>query len=308
VTVRTLELRATALRRGLLVLAIALVGTGCAAPAAQESQVPSDTPAVTPSASVSATAMPTQSATPEPSATPAPSLGYEAPEGILPPGSRVVVVVDLLQLRGEPGLDRPVVGTAPLGAEYFAIFPGPMLVDGISWARLLALEGGFSAWAASGSGADRYLELVPPECPPADPDLETLTTMPEWDLLACFGNRPLTVEGTYGCPPDGGGCGGISYGSFEPGWLAGPYVTNPLWVEYPGNAVELHIPPESGITLPDKGSIVRVTGHFSDPASTSCSITSGDPLLVDATTAELYCRESFVVEAFEVIGTDPDFP
>ncbi len=251
---------------------------------------------------------PTPTASAEPTGTPAPSLGYVAPEGILPPGSRVVVVVDALQLRGEPGLDGSVLATASAGAEYFAIFPGPMEIDGISWTRLIALEGGFSAWAASGSGTDRYLELVPPDCPSADPDLATLVAMLEWDRLACFGNRSLTVEGTYGCPP-AGGCGGLSYGSFEPGWLAGPYVTNPLWVEYPtSSVVELRFAPDSGITPPDQGSVVRVTGHFSDPASASCRIATGDPIAVDAMTAELYCRERFVVDAIEVLGTDPAYP
>jgi len=267
---------------------------------------PSATPAQTSLASArpSASPTPTESSASEPTGTPAPSLDYEAPEGILPPGSRVVVVVDLLQLRDKPGIDGPVVGTAPLGAQYFAIFPGPMQVDGISWARLLALEGGYSAWAASGSGADRYLELVPPECPSADPDLATLATMLAWDRLACFGNRSLTIEGTYGCPV----CGGDHLGSYEPPWLAHPEALNQLWVEYPPiSSVEIYLPPDSGLTFPKLGSVMRVTGHFSDPVSTSCSITTGDPLLVDATAAELHCREHFVVDAMEVTGTDPNY-
>jgi hypothetical protein len=86
------ELRITDRRRRLAALATALVCIGCTAPAAQQSQVPSGTVAVTgsahPSASSSPTPVPpTPSATSEPTGTPAASFGYEAPEGMLPPGS-----------------------------------------------------------------------------------------------------------------------------------------------------------------------------------------------------------------------------
>jgi len=73
----------------------------------------------------------------------------------------------------------------------------------------------------------------------------------------------------------------------------------------------LHIAPDSGLALPEGGSIVRVTGHFIDPASTTCSMSLPDgeqSKPADPRTAELYCREQFVVDSFEVIGTDPAFP
>jgi hypothetical protein len=127
--------------------------------------------------------------------------------------------------------------------------------------------------------------------------------------LACFGDRPLTVEGTYGCA----GCGGTFVGDFEPMWLAYPLTGHLLWGDYEsrGLLVEMRVAPDSGIEPPAQGSIVRVTGHFSDPRSTTCSMTTfvgerASP--VDPRTAELYCRERFVVDTFEVLGTDPDFP
>jgi hypothetical protein len=58
------------------------------------------------------------------------------------------------------------------------------------------------------------------------------------------------------------------------------------------------------------GSIVRVTGHFSDPASTTCTISTfdgGRAVAVDPRTAELFCRDQFVLDAVEVIGTDPTY-
>ena len=133
------ELRVTARRRGLLVLATALVSIGCAAPGTQESQAPSDTPAATASASASATAAPTPSATSEPSATPAPLLAFELPDDILPPNSIVVVVVDELQLRAGPGLAAAVTGLAPAGERFtVAGWYGPvvrMASTGTGWVR-----------------------------------------------------------------------------------------------------------------------------------------------------------------------------
>ncbi len=73
----------------------------------------------------------------------------------------------------------------------------------------------------------------------------------------------------------------------------------------------MRVAPDSGLEIPADGSIVRVTGHYSDPASTTCSMATFDgelAIAVDPRTAELYCREQFVVDSFEVIGTDADFP
>ena len=76
----------------------------------------------------------------------------------------------------------------------------------------------------------------------------------------------------------------------------------------------VRISSQSSLTA-GSGSIVRVTGHFSDPASTTCVLngadwSTGEPLPAagpDPRIAELYCREQFVVDAYEIIGTDPDF-
>lgn len=238
-------------------------------------------------------------------------VAFEVPEGFLPPNSIVRVVVDRLQLREEPGLAAPVEGAALKGDEFFvAGWFGPVRLDGIDWYRLGPEQAGdVDAWAAAGSGADRYLEVVPPDCPAADPDLTTVISMgPDWHRLACFGDGPLTLEGTYGCA----GCGGTTVGDFEPMWLAYPMTGYLLHADYPGGgSLQMRVAPDSGLEIPANGSIVRVTGHYSDTASATCTMTTFDGELatpVDPRTAELYCREQFVVDSFEVIGTDPDFP
>ena len=201
-TVRIPELRVTAHRSSLAALVTALVCLGCTAPAAQESHVPSETPTATASPSASATVTPTPSATSEPSATQAPAFAFEPPDGMLPPDSIVVVVVDALQLRAEPGLAAAETGLAFAGDQFrVAGWFGPVVRDGLDWYRLgPAIGGDLDAWAASGSGAGSFLEVVPPSCPTGDPDSATLIGMAsEWDRLACFGDRSLTLEATLGC-------------------------------------------------------------------------------------------------------------
>ena len=153
----------------------------------------------------------------------APPLAFEAPDGILPPNSIIAVVADGLQLRSEPGLAAPVTGLASTGDQFQVQgWFGPVERDGLDWYRLgSSTVGDLDEWAAAGSGADQYLELVPPDCPVGDPDLATVINMgSDWDRLACFGDRSLTFEGTFGC----GVCDGTMAGDFEPFWLAHPMV------------------------------------------------------------------------------------
>jgi hypothetical protein len=303
------ERTVTRLPVGVLVAVMAMAG--CAAPAAEEGGLSaSDKP--TPSASASAN---TASAAPAPTATPTaaptvtPTLAFAAPDGFLPPNSIVEVVVDRLQLREEPGLAGPVEGFASKGDRLsVAGWFGPVKRDGLDWYRLgPAIGGDLDAWAAAGSGADRYLEVVPPDCPSGTPDLVTLINVSsDWDRLACLGDHSLSLEGTFGC----GICDGALPGEFEPFWLTSPLAGSFLWVDFEAAVGPLVVHAAPDFELPLVGSIVRATGHFSDPASTTCAILTfvgGQATEVDQRTAELYCRERFVLEAIEVIGTDPSY-
>ena len=70
----------------------------------------------------------------------------------------------------------------------------------------------------------------------------------------------------------------------------------------------INFPPD-GPPSPEVGSIVRLTGHFDDPAAADCSVAPGEPPVPrDDTVAVLYCRARFVVETHEVLGTDESFP
>jgi hypothetical protein len=304
------ELRATARRRSLSVVATALVCIGCAAPAAQESEGPSGSLGEVPTSSA---VSPTP--TSEPSATPA--LAFEAPADVLPPSSVVIVTGDGLRIRERPGLNGPVMATVDAG-EALWTSGSATEVDGIRWYLIYFAtgyrdwptypEGTQFGWVAAGVDDQRFLELLAPRCPDAEPDLLALTKLTGWERLACFGDRPLTVTGTWGCPY----CDGTTGGTYEPAWLANPQIFSRLSVRSSyDNPLGLRFPPDSGLQFPTVGgSILRVGGHFNDPVATTCVISwmgyqQAAPL---AGSAELYCREQFVVDSYEVVGTDPDFP
>jgi hypothetical protein len=248
-----------------------------------------------------------ESAPPSTVPTPEPTPGFEAPAGILPPNSRAVVIVDALQVREQPGLNAAVEDTLPEGTvvELALGWTDPVEVDGIDWYHV-DYNGALAGSVAGGVGGDRYLELLPPRCEGGDPDLAALD-LTDWERLACLGSRPLTVIGTFGCYA----CG-IPYprGGYEPRWLASPDTLS--YLDWQGGGVVLHFPPEAGLNFPPNASIMRVTGHFNDPVSSTCVIRptmDGVPIgaEVDPVIAELWCREQFVVDAYEIIGTDPDF-
>jgi hypothetical protein len=170
-------------------------------------------------------------------------------------------------------------------------------------------------WVSTGPDAD-WLRSVTPDCPDAfsadDPD--AFYDVP--GLIACFGDAPITLEGIvdYWC------CRGITLGSTEPAWLAGDY-SEPFVAKLRHSVEqasswgpELHVNPESGVTLGERGSIVRITGHFDDATARTCRTTLSAeerelyPDLQEATSpdqAVYHCRLQFVVDAADRLDFVP---
>lgn len=286
---------------------------------------PTLSPSVSAAASVAGSASAQASVAPSASA-PAPVVA--APDGLIPPGSAVRVLVDGLRMREAPSTGAALVEDLPLDSLLAVGFVhlrddwGPVLAEGFEWYPVIRLgdltdppplsDGpmmpgdGRSGWVASGDETEDYVALLEPRCPVRPVDLASVEAMLPWEHLACFGAEQVTLDGTFGC----GGCGGFYAGTFEPSWLAFPFTG--AFLSADANArvgpFDMHFAP-SGPDQPPHGSIVRVTGHFDDAAARGCTVSPGEPPTpVDARTDELYCREQFVVEILEVIGTDPDFP
>ena len=256
------------------------------------------------------------------------------PDGVLPPGGVVVVTADTLRLREQATVDSPqrrVLGRGDLlvvGPTFLYPAFGPAEADGFTWYPVAVLTvdelpapGGAplaredAGWVAVGDGQSEWLELLDPRCTDDGPTLQHLGSLTEWERLACYSDRQVTVEGVLGC----GGCGGTIGGTFSPEWLAYPAGFDFLSVEpqdYIG-PLSLRWPPD-GPERPDEpgvAPILRVTGHFDDPAAAECRHTwisdvSGEQVetRTEPAISELFCRSNFVVESFEVIGEDEDFP
>jgi hypothetical protein len=285
---------------------------------------PSVTPSDAPSTTAAAPGTPTDGLAPV----------LTPPPDVLPVGSRVEVVVDALRIRARPTTDSEVVASVARGDVLFlpdwsepGLRIGPTTAgDGLDWYAAEHIAG-ISEWPNDAQG-DRirgfvaaeadgqpFIALLDPRCP-ATVDIAALTAITAWERLACSGDRQLTIEGTYGC----GVCDALAWpGTFEPEWLAS--YLNPIFqvlspvggVQQVGfDPVALAFPPDVAEPADqDAGSIMRVTGRFNDARAADCVIEIGegsDVFTVKDTAAEWYCREQFVVEAWEVIGTDADYP
>jgi hypothetical protein len=287
-----------------------------------------------PSASVSASTAPASAA---PSASAAVSVSPDAsapppvvaaPDGLIPPGSAVRVLIDGLRMRESPSTTAAPVENLPVG-RLLAVGHsrnrgdfGPIQADGFAWypviiipdatelpplsAGPILLEAVGYGWVAAGDGTEPYIQLVEPRCPARPVNLAVVEAMLPWEQLACFGAEPMTLEGTFGC----GVCSGIFPGTFEPAWLAFPF--SGAFLSGDPNArvgpFAMRFAP-GGPAQPPHGRILRVVGHFDDPGALGCTVAPGEPPVpLDAIAAELYCREQFVVESIEETGTDPDFP
>lgn len=97
----------------------------------------------------------------------------------------------------------------------------------------------------------------------------------------CFGDKPITFSGWL---TQGGGCGGWTPGTLEPEWLASMYATyavlvTPFEAEYGGCGSAARHP--SLLSIPDRQQWVTVTGHYDDPAASTCHWLP-DPTYVNA--------------------------
>jgi len=131
----------------------------------------------------------------------------------------------------------------------------------------------------------------------SEPDLADLRELiwPTTDAVACYGDTPLTFEASWG----GGGVADCPKMP-EPAWLAcSAYSLRPVGETGKVGVPELFVAvdPASDFPQPEAGTDVRVTGHFDDPAASTCRETEtggGETPAPAAETVE-HCRRQFVV-------------
>ena len=320
--------------RKLLGATLVIALAACSGPTISSSATfaPQATPAGSPGSSpgLSPGVLPTAS---PPAASTAPSAPPVSAQ-VFPPGAAVEVAVRELNVRRNPStsskrleiLDRgTILVISPIDSH--SLGWGPVQADGYTWYPVVrpdvSTDGQLdplpkppirfgddsllAGWVASHDGSREYLAPIGPRCP-TTVDLLNVSGMLPAERLACFG-EPFVLEGTYGCPA----CGGISTMTSKPAWLANPFEFDLLSMS-PAEQLgplALRFPPD-GPSRPAIGSIIRVTVHVDDARATKCTLRehdgTGGTVEIDARSAVLYCRERLVVDALEVLGTDPSFP
>jgi hypothetical protein len=245
-------------------------------------------------------------------------------------GAAVRIAVPELNLREGPRLSAPKLDVlTPNDVLWLGISApqgGPIEADGYTWYHGIAISNDSAlpplpqmligegdapqGWVAVGKGDSAYVTRLAPRCP-SSPDFASVSFQLPAERLECFGSRPIVLEGTLGCD----GCAPLPDG-YEPVWLADPETGGLLSANVGETRGKLHLRyAPDGPTPPAAGSIVRVTGHFDDPAAQTCRM-SVSPLFgmgaasavpLDPAVAILICRQEFVVDAFQVLGMDPSF-
>ena len=315
-----------------LLVAVAVAVSACATPAT------STAPSGLPSASPVATATNAAPGSMPPSSGALPTAGPTATAAVgtipvIPPGSAVAVAVAELNVREGPTTSSKRLVTLKRG-DVLVVGPavvltgwGPVKANGYTWYPVIQPGQGprawtleplpaypidtgdgstITGWVAADDGSASYVTAVAPRCP-TTVDLANVSGMLPAERIGCF-NAPFVLEGTYGC----GGCGGAVAGVYEPDWLASPMQFGFLSVDPNEQLGPLAVSFQPG-RLPElaAASIVRMTVHVNDPLSDTCKMSEldGEKLVpIHHDTAVFYCRERVVVDSYEVIGTDPDFP
>jgi hypothetical protein len=240
----------------------------------------------------------------------------------------VQALVPQLNLRTRPWLGAKILGVVTPN-DILLVHSSPFEADGYVWYAGVVVSAigelsplpadprpavgePLSGWFAATKGNVAYVARLKPRCP-TSVDLLTVAAMLGAERLACFGERSIELEGTFGCS----GCSVELTGTYEPAWLAYP-LPDILWNDPTEGlgTIAIRFSP-AGPDRPPQGAIVRVRGHFRDDAAAECSLAIPYPweLSFDepsshdlpAIVARQLCRQEFVVDSYDVLGTDPKF-
>ena len=283
----------------------------------------------TPSASATASASPSaaesvepsgasSSASVEPSATAAASPGPA-----VQPDAVVETIVEGLTVRREPGTSQERIGFLSLGTIAY-VLAGPVEAAGLPWYRVTGMGlpygsgcattppdrpiacPGFQGWVAGASEAgDPWLApAVLDVC--AEPDLTTISETGSTWRLYCWADEPITFEAWWPEIPENAGLGGVCPESDRTsGWLHCQNINYNGLAASPDEGfvdrLRLSIDPVSGLTMPERGQWIRVTGSFDHPAAAACAELAYEG--EDSYAAVLRCRLEFVPTGVEPLGS-----
>lgn len=217
--------------------------------------------------------------------------------GITVDGLVEVLVTDLVIRTGasvDPDTSAVVDGRLTIGDRAFVV-NGPVQDSGYTWyqvAPLLRPDGSAAAFgwiAAASREGEPWVRPAEPACPGAV-NLMTVLALQPLERLACFGDQRLQLSSAR-----------ISCGIAD-----GPWTGDPAWLaSFSGcglaegdDVLAVRTPPGGRDVATYLPGPVTVRGHFDDPASATCTITSAVPEVPapPREQAVLLCRTQFVSE------------
>lgn len=220
------------------------------------------------------------------------------------------VVTDVVDLRSQPNDGAGVVAQLQTDWRLF-IIGEPTEADDLRWYRVATVADSgcldpcdLIGYVATPVAAENpALEAVAIDCPISPMSFDDLGVLAPLEALHCYGRNEIVVTGTVASPV-GGYEGPFAY---SPAWLAHP-IAIPFLATAQGAALGFRPHPDSDLEPPEGGDVVRVTGHYEDPAATSCRVTV-DPAfadeehdLPDPALVVLTCRATFAWTDYEVTG------
>jgi hypothetical protein len=232
-----------------------------------------------------------------------------------------VVTTDLVMRSAPGGGEDSFVYPGALDAPTLLfVIDGPVTASNYDWYLVYPFVLASSerheewrlGWVAAGSrDGEAWIAPAALSCPL--PDFEALEGLSFMARLACFGDSPLAVEGSFES------CGSFTPGIVTPGWLGAaacslrPVGTAPD-APYAGPRFVFHVPDDQPLAILGSapGTKIRIDGHFDDPAAQACHAgprpgpepTPGPPgdEILAAQGVVLGCRTSFVVTEAALLG------
>lgn len=246
--------------------------------------------------------------------TPSPSASEPATAAVIPNRAIAEVTTDGLNLRAAAGEGSESLVTLEPGRRLF-IIGEPSEASDLRWYRVAPfddVEGcedgcGLIGFVATpiGDDDDAWIQEVSVTCPSSPMTAEQIGILDPLEALHCYGRNEIEITGTLDLPLHGP----ISPYRYTPEWLTQGsllFLRDAWWITYRPH-------PDAGLEEPERGDVVRVTGHFEDPAATDCRVTVDPDFFggeipdefestVIPARVVLDCRTAFAWTDYEVIG------
>ena len=258
----------------------------------------------------------TPTAAPSESQAPSPSPSASEPETapIIPNRAIAEVTSDGLNLRAAAGDGADSIVMLERGRRLFIIGEPSEAAD-LRWYRVAPfddVEGceggcgliGFVATPVV-EDEDAWIQPVEVTCPSSPMTAAEIGVLDPLEALHCYGRNEIEITGTLDLPIHGP----IDPYRYSPGWLTRDsllFMRDAWWITYRPH-------PDADLDEPERGDVVRVTGHFEDPAATDCRATVDADFFggeipddfestVSPARVVLDCRTAFAWTNYEVIG------